>query len=53
MDLVESVYKLVKILLKEETYALSEQFRRSVVSIPSNIAESQNRNTQKEFIQFL
>ena len=53
MDLVESVYKLVKILPKEETYALSDQLRRAVVSIPSNIAEGQNRNTQKEFIQFL
>ena len=53
MDLVESVYKLAKILPKEETYALSDQLRRAVVSIPSNIAEGQNRNTQKEFIQFL
>lgn len=46
------MYKLVKILLKEEIYALSDQLRIAIVSIPLNIAESQNRNTQKEFIQF-
>ena len=53
MDLVESIYKLIKFFPKEEVYALSSQLRRAVVSIPSNIAEGQNRNTQKEFIQFL
>ena len=53
MDLVEGVYKLVKLFPKEETYALSDQLRRAVVSVPSNIAEGQNRNTSKEFIQFL
>jgi four helix bundle protein len=53
MDLVENVYKLVRLLPQEETYALSNQLRRAVVSIPSNIAEGQNRNTDKEFIQFL
>ena len=53
MNLVESVYRLIKFFPKEETYALTDQLRRSVVSVPSNIAEGQNRNTDKEFIQFL
>ena len=53
IDLVEDIYKIVKLFPKEETYALSDQLRRAVVSIPSNIAEGSNRNTQKEFIQFL
>ena len=53
MDLTVEVYKLVKHLPKEETYALSDQMRRAVVSIPSNIAEGQGRNSDKEFIQFL
>jgi len=53
MDLVENVYRLVKFLPKEETYALSDQLRRASVSIPSNIAEGQNRNSPKEFMQFL
>ena len=53
MDLVEKIYTLVKVLPREETYALSDQLRRAIVSVPSNIAEGQNRNTRKEFAQFL
>ena len=53
MDLVEEVYRLVKQLPREETYALSDQMRRAAVSIPSNIAEGQARNSSKEFRQFL
>ena len=53
IKLVTDVYKLVKFLPKEETYALSDQIRRSAVSIPSNIAEGSSRNSKKEFIQFL
>ena len=48
MDLVEETYKLVKFLPKEELYALSDQMRRAAVSIPSNIAEGQSRNTKKD-----
>ncbi len=44
---------MIKTFPKEEAYALSDQIRRAVVSIPSNIAEGSNRNTDKEFIQFL
>ncbi len=53
ITLVTEVYALVKLLPKEETYALSDQIRRSAVSIPSNIAEGSSRNSKKEFIQFL
>ncbi len=52
MDLTVEIYKLVKLLPKEETYALSDQMRRAVVSIPSNIAEGQGRNSNKEFMNF-
>lgn len=52
-DLVKEVYILVKYLPKEETYALSDQIRRSAVSIPSNIAEGSGRNGTKEYLQFL
>jgi four helix bundle protein len=52
MDLVAEVYGLVKKLPKEELYALSDQIRRSAISIPSNIAEGQGRNTHKEFNHF-
>lgn len=39
MDLAENVYKLIQVFPKYEQYGLSDQIRRSVVSIPSNIAE--------------
>jgi four helix bundle protein len=53
MDLTAVIYKLVKKLPKEELYSLSDQMRRAAVSIPSNIAEGRDRNTNKEFVQFL
>ena len=53
IDFVEQIYRLVKQLPKEETYALSDQMRRAAASIPSNIAEGANRKTTKEYIQFL
>ena len=53
IDLVTAVYELVKLFPREELYALSSQIRRAVVSIPSNIAEGHNRNSDKEFVQFL
>ena len=53
MDLVTETYKLVGLLPASELYALSSQMRRSAVSIPSNIAEGQKRQSTKEFSQFL
>jgi four helix bundle protein len=53
MSLVTNVYKSVRSFPKEETYGLSGQLRRAVVSIPSNIAEGQGRDYVKEFIHHL
>ena len=53
MDLLEEVYRLIKFLPREETYALSDQIRRAAISIPSNIAEGQGRNSTREFVNFL
>lgn len=53
MELVKEVYFLVKKLPKEETYSLSDQMRRAVVSIPSNIAEGNGRKSQTEYARFL
>ena len=53
MDLVVEIYGIVKLLPSEEVYALSNQMRRAAVSIPSNIAEGQGRNTTKDFIKHL
>jgi four helix bundle protein len=51
--LVIEVYKITKEFPKEETYGLSQQMRRCVVSIPSNIAEGYGRQHNKEYAQFL
>ena len=53
MELVREAYKLTQHLPKEEIYALSSQIRRAAVSIPSNIAEGNGRNTTKDYVRFL
>ena len=38
---------------KHEQYGITDHLRRSVTSIPLNIAEGRGRQYKKEFIQFL
>ncbi|MGB6083791.1 four helix bundle protein [Moheibacter sp.] len=53
MDLVDMVYSLTKNFPKEEIYGLTNQVRRSAVSIPSNIAGGAGRNSNSQFQNFL
>jgi four helix bundle protein len=53
IQLAASVYRLTQLFPKEETYGLSNQMRRSAVSIPSNIAEGHGRLSIGEYRQFL
>lgn len=53
MKMTTFLYKIIKKLPKEETYTLSDQMRRAAISIPSNIAEGFDRNSKKEYLQFL
>ena len=53
MDLVILIYSLTKQYPKEELYALTNQIRRCVTSIPANIAEGSGRKNKGELIQFL
>ncbi len=53
MELATEVYGLVKLLPREETYALGDQMRRAAVSIPSNIAEGYGRSSKKDYANFL
>ena len=53
MDLVASIYKLTLNIPDSEKFGLISQMRRSVVSIPSNIAEGAARKGDKELIQFI
>ncbi len=58
------VWKKARILAKEvylvstdfpegEKFGLTSQVRRSMISIPSNIAEGSSRNSSKDFVRFL
>ncbi|MHB8067549.1 MAG: four helix bundle protein [Desulfobaccales bacterium] len=53
LEAVKEIYKLTNRFPNSEVYGLTSQIRRAAVSIPSNIAEGQGRNSQKEFRQFL
>lgn len=53
MQLVKTVYTLVREFAKEELYGLSSQVKRAAVSIPANIAEGMGRQYKKDTIQFL
>lgn len=52
-DLVKDIYNIVKLFPLEERYALSDQLRRAVISVPSNIVEGINRMSNKEKSHFL
>ena len=51
--LVKMVYGWLRQFPKEEQYALCDQLRRAVISVPSNIAEGSGRFSTKEQIHFL
>jgi len=53
MELAVKVYQLTARFPKEEKYGLTSQMRRAAVSVPSNIAEGEGRESDKELIQFL
>ena len=50
--LVIMIYKVTKQFPKDELFGLTNQIRRAVVSITSNIAEGFSRNTFKDKTQF-
>ncbi|MDI3521621.1 MAG: hypothetical protein PWR04_1609 [Anaerophaga sp.] len=53
MDLTVFVYSSIKKLPQVENFGLVNQIQRSVVSVPSNIAEGYGRNQTRDFIRFL
>ena len=48
-----SIYKTTKSFPKEEVYGITNQMRRSALSIPTNIAERYGRDSDLEFERFL
>ena len=53
MQLVEEVYRLIKLLPRDEIFVLSDQLRRAAISVPSNIAEGNARGSERDFVRFL
>ena len=53
IELVVLVYNLIKNTDLKRDFVLSEQIKKSVISIPSNIAEGFERNNNNEFKHFL
>ena len=52
-QLVTDIYNIVGSYPKTELFALGDQMRRAVISVPSNIAEGTSKNSPKEQFHFL
>ena len=53
IDLVKGVYLITNKFPASENFGLTKQISRAAVSIPSNIAEGQGRNSARELRQLL
>lgn len=53
MALATEVYRVTEAFPRAETYGLTNQLRRAVVAVPSDIAEGKGRLSKREFIQML
>ena len=51
-DLAVKIYKLADMVNIRKDYGLRDQMRRAAVSVPSNIAEGDERDSAKEAIRF-
>ena len=53
MDLAVEVYRIAKLLPRDEQFRLVSQLLRAVASIPANIAEGHARSTRKDYAKFI
>lgn len=53
IQFVTLIYKSTEFFPKSEVYGITNQIRRSAVSIPSNISEGAARTSTKKFSHFL
>ena len=53
IDLAVLIYQVTDDMPKRETYALTDQIRRSASSVPANIAEGSARRTTRDLVRFL
>lgn len=52
-DFCKDIYIITNQYPSEEKFGIVSQMRRSVISIPSNIAEGTSRGSNKDFSRFL
>ncbi|BBO81327.1 hypothetical protein DSCO28_18930 [Desulfosarcina ovata subsp. sediminis] len=52
-DLAINIYEITKHGNFRKDYGLADQIRRSSVSVPSNIAEGDERDTDKDAVRFM
>lgn len=53
IEIAKLTYSLLKKLPDSERFVLTQQAKRSAISIPSNIAEGWGRRSTKNYLQFL
>ncbi len=52
-QLVISGYEILREVSSDEKFGITSQLKRSLISIPSNIAEGASRSSDKDFVRFL
>jgi len=52
-ELAKDIYEITSLWPQDERYGLTQQLRRSAVSVMSNIAEGSGRRSTQEFIRFI
>lgn len=52
-ELVIQIYKITRKFPNEERFGITQQIRRAMISVSSNLVEGCYRSSQKEFVRFL
>ncbi|MDX2277769.1 MAG: four helix bundle protein [Hyphomonadaceae bacterium] len=53
MDVAQEIYRVGRLMPKQEEYRLTSQLIRAAISIPANIAEGHTRATRKDYAHFI